>query len=95
MKWFERPIAWFKRYEEHGNLMTAMFRRTGASFANADGLAAENTVRQAVDRCLACRDEEACKEWLDVAEPGAKPPSFCRNAQLIETLKAPQKAVWP
>ena len=94
MSWLDRPKAWFKRFEERGNLLSAMFRRTGASFANADSLVAENTVRQAVGRCLACRDEEACKAWLETAKPGAKPPDFCRNAQLIEALK-PQKAVWP
>ena len=93
MSWFDRPRAWLGRLEAHGDFLSAMMRRTGASFAETG--ATENDVRQAVDRCLNCTDEGRCKAWLETAAPGARPPDFCRNKGLLGTLKTPQKAVWP
>jgi hypothetical protein len=88
-------MKWFKRFGEHGNLLSAMINRTGASFGNTDGLAAENVVRQAINCCLACRSEDECRAWLEIAEPGARPPEFCRNGALLDSLRTPKKAVWP
>ena len=95
MRWFERPRAWFKRIEGRAGLFSAMARRTGANLAGSSGSATESDLRQAVGRCLACSDEEACKSWLEDAPQGAKAPDFCRNAQLMERLREPTKAVWP
>lgn len=92
MRWFGR---WIKRFEERGGLLSAMLHRTGASLTETDGLASENIVRQAINRCLACRNGEECKAWLETATPGAKPPDFCPNAALIAALTAQKRAVWP
>lgn len=82
----------FDRFETRGNLLSAMMRRTGADLASAGGLAAENTVRQAINRCLLCRAEEQCKGWLASAEQGAKPPAFCPNAALLSALRPSRSA---
>lgn len=95
MTWFERTGAWLKRLDERAGLFAAMARRTGASLAGPGGAATETDLRLAIDRCLACTDEEACKAWLERAAPGAGPPAFCRNARLLERLREPTKAVWP
>ncbi len=40
----------------------------------------DDTLRAAAQRCLGCRDGEACRDWLAAHPEGAEPPDFCRNA---------------
>lgn len=76
----------FRRIEEHGTLMSRMMRRTGANVAQIEGYGGESALRNAITRCIACTNEEACRSWLAEAEPGSTPPAFCRNAELFKNL---------
>ena len=73
----------YSKFVEHMDLMSQMMARTGASrsLRNAE---AEASLRQATFRCAACSDTEACGKWFENAPEGANPPSFCRNAALME-----------
>ena len=70
----------------HMNLISEMFARTGAvnRFAEEGN---ENSLRQAIMRCQACGAARECGEFLETAEQGCEPPSFCNNARLINRLR--------
>jgi hypothetical protein len=62
-------------------LMKKMARRLGVDAVLTD---AERT--RAADRCEACTDVDACREWLSLTEirGAAKAPDYCRNADLFD-----------
>jgi hypothetical protein len=77
--------------EERPVLMHRMLKRQGVTIAGVEDYATLEQACHAARRCVACRDLEACKAWLD----GGKTESyeaFCPNAEFIEQLKVKQAA---
>lgn len=40
----------------------------------------DDELRAAAQRCLGCREGEACRHWLKEVEIDAPLPDYCRNA---------------
>ena len=81
-------MGMFGRFIRHMDLMSEMFRRTGAF---AEPMAAANeemSLKNAVFACQSCKQDEACRNWLDDATQGSAPPAFCANAALIGRLRS-------
>lgn len=76
------------RLKEHMELMSRMMARADIAGGRDGGLAVEAQLRQAVYRCAACRDVDACRQWLDEVVECDRLPSFCRNAKLFAELGA-------
>jgi Family of unknown function (DUF6455) len=77
--------------EERPVLMHRMLKRQGVTIAGVEDYATLEQACHAARRCVACRDLEACKAWLD----GGKTESyeaFCPNVEFIEQLKHQQAA---
>ena len=80
-----------KTLNRHAALANTMASRLGVDLTKAmtDGRMSAETWRGAVLRCTGCSDPENCQKFLtETAETGAQsPPSYCRNAGLIESLR--------
>jgi hypothetical protein len=71
-------------------LMLRMIRAT------VPGSPSRGRLDGAFRRCLACREDQACRLWLDLprARPAA-PPAFCPNARLLASLSSPKEEAPP
>lgn len=72
--------------EERPLLMHRMLRRQGVTIAGIEDYATLEQACHAARRCVACRDAEACKEWLDSGRSKGY-EAFCPNCEFIEGLK--------
>ena len=74
-------------FVRHMDLMSRMFRLTTANSGELQDIRLENDLKQAMLRCVSCRETGACADWLEKAQEGDAPPAFCRNAAYIERLR--------
>ena len=77
----------FSRLDRKANLMGEMVRRTGVDMATSPEFAGDAQIRNAVWRCLSCRDGDACETWLKTAPEGSEPPQFCQNAPILRQAR--------
>jgi hypothetical protein len=75
--------------EERPLLMHRMLKRQGVTIAGVEDHATLAQACHAARRCVACRDVEACKAFLDGGNP-ERYVSFCANVEFIEQLKRKQ-----
>lgn len=68
------------------DLMTSMFSRTGMAIGSEVNDCEASKMRNAMFRCLGCRDAETCKHWLAEAGQGSAAPEFCANADYINSV---------
>src|SRR5512134_1285285 len=73
--------------EERPLLMHRMLRRQGVTIAGVEDYATLEQACHAARRCVACRDVEACKDWLESGKTRGY-EAFCPNCEFIEGLKA-------
>jgi hypothetical protein len=73
--------------EERPLLMHRMLKRQGVTIAGVEDHATLEQACHAARRCVACRDVEACKAWLDSGKTEGH-EAFCPNCEFIEGLKA-------
>ncbi len=78
----------FGRFIRHMDLMSEMFRRTGAFTEPMAAANEEMSIKNAVFACQSCRQDAACRNWLDESKQGSAPPAFCANAALIQRLRS-------
>lgn len=77
--------------EDHPRLMRRMLERQGvADVAPPDGEPALRAATTALQRCVRCKDAEACLHWLDEGKTSGY-EAFCPNVDYIESLKAAKK----
>lgn len=72
--------------QERPLLMHRMLKRQGVSIDGVEDYAALEQACRAARRCVACRDVELCKEWLDAGKTQGY-EAFCPNCEFIERLK--------
>jgi hypothetical protein len=77
--------------EERPVLMHRMLKRQGVTIAGVEDYATLEQACHAARRCVACRDLEACKAWLDSGKT-ERYEAFCPNVEFIEQLKQKQAA---
>ena len=77
--------------EERPVLMHRMLKRQGVTIAGVEDYATLEQACHAARRCVACRDAEACKAWLDGGQT-KRYAVFCPNFEFIEQLKHKQAA---
>jgi hypothetical protein len=77
--------------EERPVLMHRMLQRQGVTIAGVEDYATLEQACHAARRCVACRDVEACKVWLDGGKSEGY-EAFCPNIGFIQGLKARQAA---
>jgi hypothetical protein len=75
--------------EERPVLMHRMLQRQGVTIAGVEDYATLEQACHAARRCVACRDAEACKAWLDAGKTQGY-EAFCPNCEFIDGLKAKQ-----
>jgi hypothetical protein len=73
--------------EERPVLMHRMLQRQGVSIAGVADYATLEQACHAARRCVACRDAEACKVWLEGGKTDGY-EAFCPNVEFIAKLKA-------
>jgi len=77
--------------EERPLLMHRMLKRQGVTIAGVEDYATLEQACHAARRCVACRDLETCKAWLDGGKT-ERYEEFCPNVEFIEQLKHKQAA---
>ena len=80
-----------RTFGRHADLVQRMAETVGADLprAIARGALSPGDLRGAVLSCSRCSAPDACGDWLDRADAGARTaPSYCRNAVLLARLAA-------
>jgi len=67
-----------ERMDRQAHLMGAMMERLDVDLEGAATEAGGVRLEAAARSCLACRDSEACRRWLEANDGSA--PAFCPNA---------------
>ena len=83
MRWWEMIAQRFRAPD----LMERMLAHFGVRTALAERPGGPEALRRATIRCMSCSEAEACETWLGDNEAPDKPPSYCRNADLIARLR--------
>jgi hypothetical protein len=73
--------------EERPVLMHRMLQRQGVTIAGVEDYATLERACHAARKCVACRDAEACRAWLEAGKTEGY-EAFCPNCEFIESLKA-------
>ena len=78
------------RAGSHAKLLGRMIRTCGVDPAQLTHDRPGLTFISVARACMACRDTESCRQWLDLAESEGvqEPPSFCPNAARFRQLRA-------
>jgi hypothetical protein len=84
---YSRPI--FDRVMRQAALMDRMMRRVGADRNAAVSLDGGSAWFEARLKCIACRREPRCLEWLAHAQAAlpSDPPQFCHNVAFFRRCK--------
>jgi hypothetical protein len=87
---------------ERAELMDRVMEHAGVDPAAAARADRGMAFYEARTRCLACRSEHRCREWLQSSEPLTPCPDFCPNAAFFRSvvgasdiLPAPSEIVVP
>ncbi|MCE8008687.1 DUF6455 family protein [Aestuariivita sp.] len=74
--------------KHHAGLVDRMAQTVGVDLEEAvlEGRMEFDALADAVLRCAGCSDPGHCAGWLDTAQPGAMPPGYCRNTDLLKAL---------
>lgn len=80
---------------ERLGLFLRMIHHAGVDPLASAPATGEAELRAAAQRCLGCRDGEACREWLAGVAEDAAPPAFCRNADHFREWSAPAAETAP
>lgn len=74
----------------HAALVDRMAQAVGVDLEEAvlQGVADFDELAEAVLRCTGCSDPEHCTGWLDEDRARAAPPAYCRNTELLLSLKS-------
>jgi len=81
----------FSKLDRHSGLMHRMADTVGADLATAlaRGELSAPELRNAVIACTGCEGGAECGQWLDDHGAGAADtPSYCRNHDLLDRLRA-------
>jgi hypothetical protein len=78
---FSRPML--RRILAQAELMDRMLLRLGVDEAALARLGGGMGLYEARTRCLACRNERACRAWLEGWTDPADPSEFCPNASFF------------
>lgn len=73
--------------EERPLLMHRMLQSQGVTIAGVADPATLQQACHAARRCVACRDVEACRDWLESGKTAGY-EAFCPNCEFIEGLRA-------
>lgn len=78
------------KFDEHSDLVERMAGTLGVDLdaAMMAGRWTPDDLLATVARCLGCTDPDECRGWLDDNSTGAaEPPRYCRNKDILETLR--------
>ncbi len=81
-------FATMRRAVARSELMRTMFERLGIDGWFAQNPARAALLRGAAMRCASCGHEGECATWLDAHPAAEHAPSFCRNRDLAERIRA-------
>lgn len=77
-------MNWMERLNERAGLMGRMLETIGAMQAMPAGPHMDAALRTAAQRCMNCRETEACRRWLDEHPQGSGSVlEACPNANLF------------
>lgn len=79
-------MGFIAKSAEHLDLLNDMVEKTNTNLATDLSEHGASQIRNAIIACLGCRHVDSCKKWLDQAEVGSAPPSFCANARRFSSL---------
>ena len=71
--------------DQNISLMTKMIQQTGSAINTMPTDELEVGFRRAVFRCLFCKTRAQCRPWLAEGHENAKAPSFCPNADFMNS----------
>lgn len=77
-----------KTLRDHEILVRRMARTLGTDLDEAElrGDLAPESRDAMVLACTGCTSPEACGKWLDSHDSAERPPSYCRNADILADL---------
>lgn len=76
----------FKRLNRQADLLDAMMNKLGVSDQMRQLPDRAAVLRRAANRCLACDQPDACRQWLTHETHREKVPSYCRNHDLFARM---------
>jgi hypothetical protein len=81
-----------ERMEQRLKSHSEMMERCGVDFERLAHDRFGMTLRAAVTACLACREGDVCRAWLDATagEPVGEPPRFCVNGWRFRAFRRDQ-----
>lgn len=82
----------FRRLSRQADLMDAMMNKLGVSEQMRQLPDRAAVLRRATNRCLACDQPDACREWLTHETHREKAPSYCRNYDLFARMLSQTEA---
>lgn len=79
------------KFDEHAELVEKMAEVLGVDLDEEmmAGRWTPEDLQATVSRCLGCTDPANCRFWLEEHAAGAaETPGYCRNKDLLETMRA-------
>jgi len=85
---YSRPML--ERILRQAEMMDQMMQRVGVDPATAARADRGMACYEARTRCLSCRSERQCFDWLARAgsQPPLEPPEFCHNAEFLRRCRS-------
>ena len=80
---FSRPML--DRIFRQAELMDRMIERVGAKPAAIARVDRGMAWYEARTKCIDCRHEQACRDWLERSPASPAQPDFCANAELFRS----------
>ena len=77
----------FHKSAERLELLHDMMERTGSRVDADFSSNGVSRLKSTIVSCLACRNSEECKLWLEEVEGEVAPPEFCANAQRLKCMR--------
>ncbi|MBE0455183.1 DUF6455 family protein [Roseovarius autotrophicus] len=79
--------------KHHADLVDRMASAQGVDLEQKvmEGLLTPDDISTAVLACTGCSSPGDCEHWLASHETGAPAPSYCRNVELFEDIKASRR----
>ena len=79
-----RDLPYSQRVRRQLELMDRMMERLNVDEAFAAGVDGGLALHQARTKCIFCRDEPRCGDWLATAQPMSGPGDFCPNMEFFQ-----------
>jgi len=77
-------MGFLQRSYERIELLHKMMDRTDTRLDSDLSLCGESNIKSALVSCLACKNVDECKLWLNEVEGAVRPPDFCANVHRLK-----------